>query len=309
MTGRQQTGMNAELRLAMVGLDTSHAVEFTRRLQAPDCPPDLRVAGARVVSCVRFVTPFQDAAGLDLRQAQLEAWGVAVGTDLDATLMDVDAILIAINDPALHLEYVRRCAGLKKPIFLDKPLAANLAAGREIAAVAADQGVPLCSASSLRFVPALQRACEQVPSPRSAVTWGALGRAPAGSSIVWYGVHGVEMLQRGLGRGACVVSAHPVSAGAVLVVEYASGATGVVELYEGGGYGGVLRAAPGTDAPPALPFVVDMRTGYSDLLRAVVPFLAGGPAPVALADTLEVMAILEAADRACRSGRAEPTFT
>ena len=59
-----------------------------------------------------------------------------------------------------------------------------------------------------------------------AVTWGALGRAPAGSSIVWYGVHGVEMLRRALGRGARVVSAHPVSAGAVLVVEYASGATG-----------------------------------------------------------------------------------
>ena len=298
--------MSPELRLAVVGLDTSHAVEFTRRLQAPDCPPDLHVSGARVVSCVRFVTPFQDAAGLDARQAQLEAWGVSVGTDLDGALMDVDAVLIEINDPALHLDYVRHCASLGKPIFLDKPLAANLAAGREIVALAAEQRVPLCSASSLRFVPALQEACEQVPEPRSAATYGALGRAPAGSSIVWYGVHAVEMLQRALGRGARAVNAHSVSAGAVLVVEYDSGATGVVELYEGGGYGGVLRAAPGSDGPPAVPYVVDMRTGYSDLLRAVVPFLAGGPAPVALADTLEVMAILDAADRAYRSGRTEP---
>ena len=298
----------------MVGLDTSHAIEFTRRLQAPDCPADLRVAGARVVSCVRFVTAFQDAAGLDRRQAQLEAWGVTVGTDLDAALHDADAILITINDPALHLEYVRRCAAsnasiaLKRPIFLDKPLAATLAEGREIAAVAAAHAVPLCSASSLRFVPALREACEQVPEPRSAATWGALGRAPAGSSIVWYGVHAVEMLQRALGRGARAVSAHPVSGGAVLVVEYERGATGVVELYEGGGYGGVLRAAPGADGPAAAPYVVDMRTGYSDLLREVVPFLAGGPTPVPLADTLEVMAILDAADRASRSGRTEPTL-
>ena len=291
----------------MVGLDTSHAVEFTRRLQAPDCPPDLRVAGARVVSCVRFVTAFQDAAGLDRRQSQLQAWGVAVGTDLDAALHDVDAILIAINDPALHLEYMRRCATLKKPIFLDKPLAANLAQGQEIAAIAAEQEVALCSASSLRFVPALRRACEQVREPRSAATWGALGRAPAGSSIVWYGVHAVEMLQRALGRGARKVSARPVGGGAVLVVEYEHGATGVVELYEGGGYGGVLRAAPGVAGPPAVPYVVDMRTGYSDLLRAVVPFLAGEPTPVPLADTLEVMAILDAADRASRSGRTELT--
>ena len=298
------------LRLAMVGLDTSHSIEFTRRLQAPDCPADLRVAGARVVSCVRFVTAFQDVAGLDRRQAQLQAWGVTVGTDLDAALHDVDAILITINDPALHLEYVRRCAALnalKRPIFLDKPLAANLAEGREIAAIAAAHGVPLCSASSLRFVPALSEACAQVPEPRSAAAWGALGRAPAGSSIVWYGVHGVEMLQRALGRGARAVSTHPVSGGAVLVVEYERGATGVVELYEGGGYGGVLRAPPDADGPAAAPYVVDMRTGYSDLLRAVVPFLAGGPTPVPLADTLEVMAILDAADRASRSGRTEST--
>ena len=292
----------------MVGLDTSHAVEFTRRLQAPDCPSDLRVAGARVASCFRFVTAFQDDAGLDRRQSQLEAWGVAVGTDLEAALHDVDAILITINDPALHLEYVRRCAALKKPIFLDKPLAANLAEGQEIAAIAAAHEVPLCSASSLRFVPALREACAQVPEPGSAATWGALGRAPAGSSIVWYGVHGVELLQRALGRGARAVSTHPVSGGAVLVVEYERGATGVVELYEGGGYGGVLRAAPDADGPAAAPYVVDMRTGYSDLLRAVLPYLAGGPTPVPLADTLEVMAILDAADRAGRSGRTEPTF-
>ena len=40
----------------------------------------------------------------------------------------------------------------------------------------------------------------------------------------------------------------------------------------------------------------------------MMPFPAGGPTPVLLADTLEVMAILDAADRAGRSGRTEPTF-
>ena len=48
--------------------------------------------------------------------------------------------------------------------------------------------------------------------------------------------------------------------------------------------------------------------GAGHLLRAVVPFLAGGPTPVPLADTLEVMAILDAADRASRSGRTELIF-
>ena len=39
----------------------------------------------------------------------------------------------------------------------------------------------------------------------------------------------------------------------------------------------------------------------------MMPFPAGGPTPVPLADTLEVMATLDAADRASRSGRPELT--
>ena len=39
----------------------------------------------------------------------------------------------------------------------------------------------------------------------------------------------------------------------------------------------------------------------------MMPFPAGGPTPVLLADTREVIAILAAADRAGRSGRPEPT--
>ena len=68
-----------------------------------------------------------------------------------------------------------------------------------------------------------------------------------------------------------------------------------------------IEGRAGRGGPSAVPYVVDMRTGYSDLLR-VVPFLPGGPTPVPLADTPEVMAILDAADRAGRNGRTELTF-
>ena len=59
--------------------------------------------------------------------------------------------MIEINDPNLHLQYVRRCAGLGVPLFLDKPLAQDLAAGLEIARIAAEHDLRVCSASSLRF--------------------------------------------------------------------------------------------------------------------------------------------------------------
>ena len=80
--------MSDELRLSIIGLDSSHTPEFTERLQSPDCPADQKVNGARVGRCLRFSTPFQDEAGLDKRQALLEAWGVEVTVDFDAAVSD-----------------------------------------------------------------------------------------------------------------------------------------------------------------------------------------------------------------------------
>ena len=301
--------MNAELRLAMVGLDTSHAVEFTRRLQAPDCPPDLRVAGARVVSCVRFVTPFQDAAGLDLRQAQLEAWGVAVGTDLDAALgLDVDAILIEINDPTLHLENVRRCAALKKPIFLDKPLAADLAEDGRSPPSPQTMGCPCAR----RRRCASCRCCRR-PASRYRSRARRLPGRPR--SCARRQLHRVVWRARGGDAAACPGPRRP--RGERAPGQRRGGPGGGVWARRHGGGGavrgrrlrGVLRAARGRTRRRRCRSWSTCVPATAILLRAVVPFLAGGPAPVPLTDTLEVMAILDAADRACRSGRTEPTCT
>lgn len=292
--------MGQDLRIGIIGLDTSHTVEFARRLHAAaDCPPEQRVAGVAVTRCLRFETPFQDRAGLDGRQRELERWGIEVTEDFDAAVADADALLLEINDPALHLEYVRRCAGLGVPLFLDKPLAQDLDAGLQIARLAAQHGLRLCSTSALRFAAGLQAACAAVPSPRHVSTYGPINRAPAGSSLVWYGVHAVEMLVRAIGRGAATAATHNRSDGAIVVVEYADGRTGVVELAAGSDYGGALR-----NGAAAAPFTVEMAGVYTALLNALVPFLAGGPPPVPLEDAVEVIAILDAAERSAQAGGA-----
>ena len=101
--------MKEEIRVAIIGLDTSHSVEFPRRMQAPDCPEKNRVEGLRAVTCLRFETPFTNKQVLDERQKQLEAWGVKVTEDFDEAVSDCDAIMIEINDPAYHLEYFKKC--------------------------------------------------------------------------------------------------------------------------------------------------------------------------------------------------------
>ena len=291
----------SDLRVALIGLDTSHSIEFAKRMQAPDVAADQKVEGIKAVTCLRFTTPFQDEEGLDQRQAQLEAWGVKVTTDFDEAVADCDAIMLEINDPAYHIEYFTRCANLDKPIFLDKPLADSIENGKAIYNLIKEKDLRVFSASSLRFVPQLKEACDAIPNPVFAGVYGALGKAPAGSSIVWYGVHAFEMLERAMGCGALSVFARRDAAGAVAVVEYADARRGVVELNEGAWiYGGCLRARD-----KAAPYVVDMSRAYSDLLEEIVKFFGGAEAPLEIEDTLEVMAMLDAAERSVGSGRVE----
>ncbi|MGB9620215.1 MAG: Gfo/Idh/MocA family protein [Armatimonadota bacterium] len=288
------------MKVSIIGLDSSHTVEFTRRLMAPDCPESEKVAGATVVKVMRFETPFQDKAGLDARQKQLEEWGVRVSTDLAETVGGCDAIILCINDPSLHVEYFKRIAGLGKPIFIDKPLADTTANAKAILDHAAENKTRFWSSSSLRFVPQLVDACSRVPTPTLVSAFGALGKAAAGSSIVWYGVHAVEMMQRALGRGAKTVRAIADETGAVIVVRYEDARRGVVELCSGSWhYGGSLRGKE------AVSFTADTSRLYTDQLAEIVKFFAGSPPPVAPEDALEVTAILDAAQRSVDSGKTE----
>ena len=288
------------LKVAIIGLDTSHSVQFAMRMNAPDCPRSQRVAGLHAVSCLRFETPFQDAARLDDRQAQLEGWGVRVTEDLDDALQGADAILLEINDPSLHLEYFAKVAGLGKPVFLDKPLADTLEDGRKIVNLAGKHATRVWSGSSLPFAGAVQRVCTRMPAPSYAHCYGALGTAAAGDSLIWYGVHSFEMLQRLMGPGALQVRACDTAAGIVSVVEYADKRLGTVEVLRGSwSYGG--RAQQGSTT---LPFQVNTGTIYRDLLRQIRTFLLGGPAPVSLQSSFESLAMMVAARTSIETGQA-----
>ena len=69
--------MKKDIKIAFIGLDTSHTIEFARRMVAPDCPADQKVRGLQPVSCLRFSTPFHSEEGLNQRQKTLEGWGIS----------------------------------------------------------------------------------------------------------------------------------------------------------------------------------------------------------------------------------------
>jgi predicted dehydrogenase len=290
-----------DLKVAIVGLDTSHSIEFSRRMNAPDCDPKMKVNGLKVVSCMRFETPFQNKEGLDARQKQLESWEIKVTESFDECIADCDAIILEINDPAYHLEYFKKVTQLGKPIFLDKPLADTYASGKAICDLAKKNNVRVFSSSSLRFVTAIVEAKKAISEPEFVNVYVALGTAFAGSSVVWYGVHTMEMLQRLMGSGAVSLKATQDEKGVVCFVKYKNGSRGIVELNSGSYiYGGAVRTKG-----QAHPFVVDMSMAYTLQLIEIAKFFNGEEAPVSMDETLEVMDLLDTAQRSLDSGKEE----
>jgi predicted dehydrogenase len=290
--------MASELKIGIIGLDTSHTVAFTKLLQG-DVPPEQRVEGMRVVNAMRFPSPFQTEEGQDERQAQLEELGVTMQDSVTALAEGMDALFLEINDPALHLEYFRQVAGLGLPIFLDKPLAANLEEGRKIVEIAKANGTRMWSASSLRFIRKLAAAKQEVTEPPTFCNvFGALGAAAAGSDIVWYGVHVTEMLVACMGTGAECVTAREDANGVVAIVNYPGERRAVAEYNRGCyTYGGRIQAGSKVA-------YFDNRGDvlYYNLLVKIKEFLDTGMVPVPLSETLEVQAILDAVESSLALG-------
>ncbi|MBP5181600.1 MAG: Gfo/Idh/MocA family oxidoreductase [Lentisphaeria bacterium] len=293
-------------KLALIGTDTSHSSELPGRMQDPARPPEEHVEGLFVTRAFPFMTPFTNETVQKNRKNYLESIGVTVCDSFESAVEDCDGIMLEINDPSYHLEYFRKCAELGKPVFLDKPFADTFDNARKICALAKAKEVRLFSSSALRYDPSFTQGLENCDfTPTSAVVWGPMGNAAAGSSVIWYGCHSFEMLERVMGRGATGVHVHSGPEREVCVVDYSDGRHGVVELSRtGGGYGALLR---NNEGKASLIPAGNSSAFYTALVKKIKAFMEGEDV-LAMEDMMEVMSMLEAAARSSASGRPEYVF-
>ncbi|MGI6375185.1 MAG: Gfo/Idh/MocA family protein [Anaerolineae bacterium] len=296
--------MTAALRIGVIGLDTSHVPAFARLLN--DAADPHHVAGGRIVAA--YPSYSDDIASSADRVAgftlDVEALGVAMVASIDALLAQVDAVLLESVDGRRHLPEARPVIAAGKPLYIDKPLAHNYADAAEIVRLAAAAGCPLFSASSLRY-DANIAALRADPTLGAVVGCDAFSPAslePTNPGFFWYGVHGVETLYTFMGAGCERVMAHHSADADVLVGYWADGRLGTVRGTRAGehGYGVTVfgsqrigQAQYSREAPL-----------YAQLLRQIIPFFQTGVAPVPVAETLEMMAFMQAAIVSAAEGRA-----
>src|SRR3982750_931903 len=112
----------ADLRIGMIGLDTSHATAFTELLNNPNSKN--HVAGGKVVAAFKGGSPDieSSASRVEGYTKQLEEkYGVKIVGTIEELCQQVDAILLESVDGRPHLEQVRPGIKAHKPVFIDKP--------------------------------------------------------------------------------------------------------------------------------------------------------------------------------------------
>jgi predicted dehydrogenase len=286
----------AEIRLGIVGLDTSHVTAFTELLNNPKAKD--HVPGAKVVAAFKGGSPdIPSSIGKveEYTAVLRDKYGVKIYDTIEQVCAEVDAVLIESVDGRPHLEQARIVIAAKKPLYIDKPVGGTLRDALEIFRLAGAAGVPLFTSSSLRFAKNTQAVrAGSIGQVRSAETTSPAHLEPHHPDLYWYGVHGCESLFTVMGAGCESVERRTTADGLIEVTgRWKGGRTGVFR--EGKTYGGVARGEKG-EAP------VGSFDGYAPLVVEIVKFFQTRRSPVPAAETIELFAFMEAADESKRRG-------
>jgi Oxidoreductase family, NAD-binding Rossmann fold len=284
----------ADLRIGIIGADTSHVPAFTQMLNSAEGAKD-HVPGARVVAAYKGGSQDIESSRSRVDQYAEEIrtkWGVEIVPDIAALLGKVDAVLLTSVDGRVHLEQARPVIAAHKPLFIDKPLAASLEDAREIARLAKAAGVPWFSSSSLRFSEI--GATMKFADATGAETFGPGPLEPHHYlDLSWYAIHSVELLYTLLGPGCESVTRITSENADVLVGQWKDGRIGTVRAIRPySDYGAVVyRPNQIVEAKP------QPAGSYRPLVLQIVRFFETGKTPVSNEETLEIFAFLDAAQR------------
>ena len=288
----------AEIRLGIVGTDTSHVIAFTRMLNDPSSPE--YVPGARVIAAFKGGSPDLPASRdrVDKYAEELRTkFNVEIVPDIPTLCSKVDGVLLESVDGRPHLAQARQIIAARKPMFIDKPLAATLEDAREIARLAREAGVPWWSSSSLRYseiVTALK-----TPDATGVMTWGP---GPFEEhhylELAWYAIHPIEMLYALMGTGCEEVTRISGANADVIVGRWKDGRLGSVRAIRPySDYGAIVFGPKKT-----LRSTPEMKTGYRPLVQEIVKFFQTRVPPVPNEETLEIFAFMDAAQRSKEAG-------
>jgi hypothetical protein len=289
---------SADVRVGVLGLDTSHSIAFTKLINNPD---DEGMAGYKVTTAYPWGSRTIESSYTRIPGyiENMKSMGIEIVDSIAELLKKVDVVLLETNDGNLHLQQALEVFKAGKTVFIDKPIAGNLKDTLAIFKASEQHKVPVFSSSSLRYTKNSQqlRQGELVGRVLGADTYTPASLEPSHIDFAWYGIHGVEMLFTVMGTGCKeVVRVHQPDTD-IIVGTWNDGRLGTVRGGRSGriGLGGIAFGEKGNhDIGPY--------EGYRAQVIEILRFFKTGKSPVDPNETIELFAFMEAADESKRRG-------
>ena len=291
-----------DLRIGIIGCDTSHATAFAQILN--DEAADDHLPGARVVAAFKTFSPDIEwsRTRVDEYVAELRGkHGVKMTGSIGELCSGVDAVIVGSVDGRPHLAQARAVIAAGKSVFVDKPLAANLPDALEIVRLAEEADVPLWTGSAYRWYPSLRELMNtDVGEIRGAISFGPAHLNEHHPDFYFYGIHPAEALYTVLGTGCESVSRTKTGDTDVVVGQWTGGRTGTL-------IGPRTKPLPHQVSVFGSTGFAQQKSGaesYAPLVAQFVKFFQTGQPPVSHDETLEMYTFMEAADESVRRGGA-----
>jgi predicted dehydrogenase len=291
------------IRIGIVGFDTSHAVEFTKRINHVGISEDQWVYGAKVVmGYPAGPSSFVDDNVLTQRTQIIKECGVEIVNSAEEMVGRVDAVLLELQEGDLHLKTAKPFLEAGIPLFIDKPFTCSVSDAKKIFEIARSYNVPVFSSSALRYALEIQGLKERkdIGEILGAETYSPATFHPKNPGLFNYGIHGIEMLYAIMGVGCETVRCFHKENWDVVVGIWRDERIGVFRGTRKGQYGYGFTAFCEKSIVSSN---VDTRYIYRELLKRVIEMFQTRSMPVNPEETIEIIAFMEASMKSANENR------
>ena len=309
------------VRVGILGIDNFGSVAYTEFLNHPKAEGDL--AGARVVAAYEVNSPtYPDSAKLAgmWKQQLLTMYQnpkdpkdavppIEFVNSLDELFKKCDAVMIFSMDGTLHLQQATAALKAGKRLFISRPLASSPEDAVAILKLSEELKVPCWSSSQHRFNTGFSgmRNHPEVGRVIGCDVYGGWTEKVPDADKFMRPLHSLETLFAIMGPGVTTVSCTSTPTTESITAVWKDGRVGTYRgIKEGAvkysatvfGDKGVSTAGIYGHGVPVNGVVptTDKYVGYEGLAIEIAKFLKGGPVPVTPAETLEVFAVMKAAE-------------
>lgn len=296
--------MENNLRIGLIGLDTSHVEGFTRIFH--DHMSEDHIPGGKVV--IGYPGGSDDFAMSYNRVDQYtqllkEKYSVKITDSLDELAKESDAILITSVDGRIHEEQFEIVAPYQLPVFIDKPFTTSVKAAKNMIHLAQKYETPLMSCSPLRFDESLNKKLSDKTKGEiiGADCYGPMDLEETQSGLFWYGIHIVEMLYTIMGTGCQSVKAYKNQDNDIVIGEWKDGRIGTIRgnRYNNREFGSTIHREKGSQSTNSSH---SKKSFHYYQAKNIFDFMIKKKSNVDLKITLEIIGFIEAANESRKSG-------